>query len=983
MTGSLLFLFLAVPLVAQEYSHRVWRTEDGLPQNRIQAISQTKDGYLWIGTSEGLARFDGVRFVVFDQSNTAAFTDNSILSLQPAPDGSLWIGAEGGGLLHYVNGVFRSFGPSDGLTNSFVRAICLSRAGTLWVGTDRGFFQFTAKGFVRFDNTPDIPLASVVSIAEDRSGKIWVASSSGLLSVDHGSLVRATCRERVAASPAIVVSLLREKLIQDGCEVPGIALPDVAISSLHKDSSGKLWIGTAGHGLIRLAGGVSTTYTAPLTLPDNTVFVVFEDRQHNIWAGAQDGLLRLSRTAVTTISARDGLTDDNVSTTYEDSRGMLWIATFTGQVYRFNGGAPERFYLPPPDSSFRIRTIFEDSAGAYWFGTSGDGLVRWFRGKTVSYTRNEGLRSNSIRQVYEGTHGIIWIATASGLSRWDGRALTTYYLEQGLSYPSVRCLASDSNGDILAGTDAGLNRIHNGRIVPDQHFAQLKQEKIWSIHVAGDSLWLGTRGSGLLRYKDGKITRFTTRNGLVSNSVYQIVDDRRGNFWMSSPVGVFSVSREELDGVTSGTLPGIHAVAYGTSDGMETSQMYGGMQPAGCIRSSGELWFPSVRGAVRIDPAHLPERRPVPVVIERVLAGETTVPLSQTIVIPPGRGKLEIDFTAPDLIGPQRVDFTYKLEGFDESWTSASKLRAAYYSNLPPGRYRFRVIATNAGTPGASSEASLSIDWRPAFHQTGWFYALWTAILAGAAWVGFWFYARQTKTRFALLLAERTRVAREMHDTVIQSCVGISTLMDAAARTRRGDPEEAGRLLDHARAQVKATLEEARQAVWDLRHYEDGVSAVDRLIDLAQKLGVENEFHAETAVTGKRQFVDSATDRALLLAGREALRNAVRHGHPSRIGVTARYEADTLSVEIDDNGVGFDSQAALEEEGHFGILGMRERIEQTGGSFTLRSNPGNGATIRLTVPLDAKSDSANALNARATSPQFHDSARQSPPESGR
>jgi ligand-binding sensor domain-containing protein len=450
-----------------------------------------------------------------------------------------------------------------------------------------------------------------------------------------------------------------------------------------------------------LAGGVSTTYTAPVTLPDNTVFVVFEDQQHNIWAGAQDGLLCLSRTAVTTITARDGLADDNVSTIYEDNGETLWIATFTGQVYRFNGGVPERFYLPPPESSFRIRTVFEDSAGAYWFGTSGDGLVRWFRGKTVSFTRSEGLRSNSIRQVYEGMRGTIWIATASGRSRWDGRALTTYYLEQGLSYPSVRCLAADSNGDILAGTDAGLNRIHNGRIVPDQHFAHLKQEKIWSIHVAGDSLWLGTRGGGLLRYKDGRITRFTTRNGLVSNSVYQIVDDRRGNFWMSSPVGVFSVSREELDGVTNGTLPGIHAVAYGTSDGMENSQMYGGMQPAGCIRSSGELWFPSVRGAVRINPTHLPERRPVPVVIERVLAGETTVPLSQTIVIPPGRGKLEIDFTAPDLIGPQRVYFRYKLEGFDESWTSVSKVRAAYYSNLPPGRYRFRVIATNAGAPGS------------------------------------------------------------------------------------------------------------------------------------------------------------------------------------------------------------------------------------------------------------------------------------------
>jgi ligand-binding sensor domain-containing protein/signal transduction histidine kinase len=957
-----LLLTLAAHLPAEEYSHRVWRTEDGLPQNRIQAINQTKDGYLWIGTSEGLARFDGVRFAIFDHSNTDAFTDNSVLSLQPVPDGSLWIGTEGGGLLRYANGVFRSFGPAQGLTNSFVRAIYLSRAGALWVGTDRGFFQYSANGFVRLDNTADIPLASVVSIAEDHTGQIWVASSSGLLSVHQGRLGRASCAEHLAVTPAVVVSLLREHLLQDGCEVPRVALPDVAISSLHQDSQGKLWIGTAGHGLVRSAGGNSVTYTAPSTLPDNTILAIFEDQQHNIWAGAQDGLLRLSRTVVTTLTARDGLMDDNISTTYEDRKGTLWIATFTGQLYRLNGAVPERFYLPPPKTNSRIRTVFEDSRGAYWFGTSGDGLIRWFRGRAFSFTRKQGLRSNSVRQIYEAPDGAIWVATASGLSQWDGHAIKTYYLEQGLSYPSVRCLASDSNGDILAGTDAGLNRIHNGQIVPDPLFLPLKQEKIWSIHVEPDSLWLGTRGGGLLRCKEGKITRFTTNNGLISNSIYQIVDDKRGNLWMSSPVGVFSVARDGLDRTANGSVPAIHAVAYGTSDGLETSQMYGGMQPAGCLRASGDLWFPSVRGAVQIDPAHLPERRPVAVLIERVLAGDSMVPVSPSIVIPPGRGKLEIDFTAPDLIGPQRVGFNYKLEGFDESWNSVSKVRSAYYSNLPPGRYRFRVAATNAGAPGASSEASLAIEWKPAFRQTGWFYALWVAVLICAVWAGLWLYARQTKTRFALLLAERTRVAREMHDTVIQSCVGVSTLMDAAARTRRVDPEEAGRLLDEARAQVKSTLEEARQAVWDLRHYEDGISAVDRLVDLAKKLGTESGLSIETAVAGKRQFVDSATDRALLLAGREALRNAVRHGHPSHIGLTAQYETTLLSVVIKDNGSGFDPEIALMEEGHFGLLGMRERIEQVGGEFAIHSRPHEGATIWMTVPLNAPTDSANALN---------------------
>jgi ligand-binding sensor domain-containing protein/signal transduction histidine kinase len=949
----LIFALLGAGADAAEYSHRVWRTEDGLPQNRVQAIAQTPDGYLWVGTSEGLARFDGSRFAIFDRSNTPAISDDSILSLEAVQDGTLWIGTEGGGLLHYSKGRFVAFGQKDGITNGFIRALHRDSGGTLWVGTDRGLFRSgSGSKYERVDGTPEVPLASVVSIAEDAAGRTWASTGAGLLVFDTGRLRRAPCNGRRPGNGALTISSLREGLLSDGCGVPSLSLPSLPINALHKDSTGNLWIGTIGKGLVSidLKTGQTTDYHSPAVLPDNTVFLLFEDRQHNIWAAAQDGLVRLSRAVVTTLGAQDGLADDNVSTTYEDGTGVLWMVTFSGQIYRLEGDRPERFYLPEPVRGLRFRNVFRDSRGDYWFGTAGAGAVRLSHGLATHYTKSDGLRSDSIRQIFEDSKGQMWFATGSGLSRWSDGNFRNYYLEDGLSYPSVRCLGELSGGDLLAGTDAGLNRIHEGRIVSDPAFASLKQEKIWSLYVDGKNVWVGTRGGGLVLIRDGKTTRFTTRDGLVSNSIYMIVDDRAGQLWISSPVGVFSLRKAELDAAAFGNRSLIHAIAYGTSDGMATGQMYGGMQPAGTRRASGALWFPSVRGAVRLDPLHLPAHSSGPVVIESVSASDTPLPLSDEVTIPPGRGTIQIDFTACNLIAPQQVSFRYKLEGFDDSWTTAVRPRSAYYSNLPPGHYTFRVVAEDTGGIQSSSEASLLLFRKPAFHQTAWFYLIMLALLLMTLWAGLWLYTRQTRARFALLLNERTRLAREMHDTVIQGCVGVATLLEAVPRFQRNNLAEAEQLLSHARDQIRETIEEARQAVWNLRHSAAGRSPIVDLFELAQKLGKENGVVVETSIDGARVPLDPAIERTVLLVGREALRNAISHGAPGRILIHILFEDPCLHMEVRDDGRGFET-GAQEPAGHFGIIGMRERVEQLGGSFSLESEPGSGAAITVSLPL--------------------------------
>jgi len=932
----------------------VWGTEDGLPQNRVQAIAQTPDGYLWIGTSEGLARFDGSRFITFDRSNTPAITDNSIFSLEAVKDGSLWIGTEGGGLVHYSRRAFRSYGAAEGLTNGFVRATHLDRSGGLWVGTDHGFFRFENEHFVRVDNTPQVPFASITGIAEDPSGKIWASSAQGLLEVNDGKLQRALCFE--TKNPGLaVVSMIRERLIPDGCHSANSVLRPAPRSAFLKDAAGNVWVATLGEGLIMIDGrtGARTSYSSPSALPDNTVLTLFEDRQHNIWAGAQDGLVRFSRAVVTTLASADGLADDNVTTTFEDRSGVMWIVTFSGQIYRMEAGAPRRYYLPASVRDLRYRSVFLDSRGDYWFATSGTGLVRLSNGKATRYTREDGLRSDSIRQIYEDSGGTMWFATSSGLSSWSRGAFTSYYLDEGLSYPSVRCLA-EVDGDIIAGTDAGLNRIHNGRIVDDPSFASVKEEKVWSIYVDGRSIWVGTRGGGLVLIRGGKSTRFTTQEGLLSNSIYQIVDDRDGRLWLSSPVGVSSIARAELDSVAAGKTRLVRSVNYGTAEGMATSQMSGGLQSAGCRRSSGELWFPSVRGAVRLAPARLPAHRSDPVMIESVSTSVAPLPISGEVAIPAGRDRLQIDFTACNLVAPQQVRFRYKLESFDDSWIPASRQRSAFYSNLPPGRYLFRVIAEDADAGGAPSEASIVIYKKPGFFQTAWFYSLFIMFLACAAWLALWIYTRQTKSRFALLLSERTRLAREMHDTVIQGCVGVSALLEAAARFQRTNLSEAADLLTQARSQIKETLEEARRAVWNLRHSDGARSPLFDLFDLARNLGREHGASVETEIEGKRVSLDAATDRALLLVGREALRNAVQHARPAHISVRIVFESASVRMEIEDDGIGFDSSRSdLEEKNHFGIVGMRERVEQVGGAFELSSNPGSGTLVVAEVPLSS------------------------------
>lgn len=931
----------------REFSARVWRTQNGLPENRVQAISGTPDGYLWIGTPGGLARFDGARFVVYNRANTPAFVDDSVSVLYTSSDGVLWAGTDGGGLLRLKNREFRSYGQRDGLTDGFIRAIRQDSHGTLWVGTARGLFHLEGQRFIRVVEPSELPVSIFWAIAPRNSG-LWAQSTLGWYRIEGNKLVGQPVPKLAGASGV------------PDCTAPKPPLPSQPVSSetvappTFRDHAGDLWIGGIGDGLTRLHGCAVTRWRAPDILPGKRVTSIFEDPQHSLWIGTEDGLLRLSRSTVTTLNEDDGFSDSYISNVYADQAHTVWVTTLTGQVYRLVDGKAVRYPLPREMNDQRILTIFRDSHETLWLGTSDRGFIGLSNGHVAQYSRKDGLRSQAINNFFEDSARRLWIATSGGLVLWDGRTFRNYTRQDGLAYGHVRVIAEDSGGDLLIGTDGGLNRVHNDKIAADPLFAQLGREKITSIYVdSAQSIWLGTRGDGLIRIGGGKISRLTTAAGLISKSIYQLVGDGRGRLWMSSPAGIFSAAMEDLNAVAEGRTPTLAVSVYGIADGLETTQMSGGIQPAGALLPDGRLAFASVKGLVLVDPNRTRLEKSSPVHIESVLVDDRQVPLRGDVTVDAGHRELQIDFTAPSLLAPERLSFRYRLRNFSDTWSLATNPRSAQYANLPPGRYVFEVEARDGAIPGKVSRAEVTLIWKAHFYRTWWFFSLVTLALCTAFWLAFRYYEHQQNLRYAVRLSERTRIAREMHDTVIQGCVGASTLLEAAAGFAGSEAEPVTEFLDRARIQLRLTLDEARLALTDLRHdsFADGLGGA--LEDLACGVTRETNVPVEVKIEGPTSPLPAALNRNMLLVAKEAIRNSVAHSGATRIEVSLSYSPTRLDLEIRDDGCGFPAgQPDFCPTDHFGITGMRERVEQLGGSFSLRSASGEGTSIHVNLPTN-------------------------------
>jgi ligand-binding sensor domain-containing protein/signal transduction histidine kinase len=942
------------------FTRKLWQTHDGLPEQTVQAFAQTADRYLWIGTTGGLLRFDGARFSVFDHENTPELNENSVFALMASRDGSLWVGTEGGGLLRYQAGKFRAYGLREGLSDSFVRALLEDRHGTIWVGTDNGLLRFAGDRLERVDNVDGVPAIAVHAIAEDHSGGLWVGGSR-LLRLDPGGIHEYHLEGGISQNRVKSILETRDHTVWVGTVSglhrlrPGAAQFERVesikgtVRVLRQTSDGVLWIGMIGQGIRSVTGDKFTAMTAPESLPSNTVLNIFEDDEQNLWIGTQAGVLRLTKTPVRIVPLPNSA-DSDFGTIYRDRDGTLWVVST--DVFRLRDGIAEPYAFPGL-GHIPVRNVYRDRGGAFWIGTDGEGVVR-IEGKQITrLTMKEGLVNNFVRALLQSRDGSMWIATDEGVSNLTPHGFTNYQMRDGLSYFSTRALLEDRNGDIWVGTDRGLNHLHAGKFVQDGVTDALRQEKVWAIQEDNSGgLWFGTRNDGLYRWKQNKLTHYTTGQGLASNSIYQILEDQKGSFWMSGPNGISLLDRHELDQVAENPAQHLSLTLYGISNEVETTQIYGGRQSSGCLDAQGDAWFPSNKGPIHILRNATSPTPLLPIVINEVLVDGLSVNTNGALVIPPGSNRLEVSY-APILLHSQDgVRFRYQLEGFDKGWTEASSRRVASYTNLPAGKYTFRVAAFEVNNPLGVSESSLSIVQKPHFYQTVWFVACCVGLVLAVIVAIYRFRLWQIKMRFEAVLDERTRLAREMHDTVIQGCASVSALLEAISSLNRPDDRLTQDLLEHARTQVRSTTDEARQTVWNLRQQKPSEDMLGAALQrMAEQISRESGVPIIFELTGKQFVLNQVATHELMMIAREAVYNAVLHGKPAKIELKACFSKTNLTLEIQDNGAGFDTTMILPAQTrHYGLVGMKERVQAVGGRFHLESTLGKGTHLRIQIP---------------------------------
>jgi ligand-binding sensor domain-containing protein/anti-sigma regulatory factor (Ser/Thr protein kinase) len=973
------------------YSRHVWQSTDGLPEDLAQALAETPDGHLWIGTSGGLVRFDGFRFTVFDHQTSDAFRDDSIYTLLTAKDGTLWAGSEGGGLIHLANGRFRHFGSAQGLTNGFVRVVFEDSRRRLWVGTDAGLFLMQNESLRRIDGRANRPAIGVHSICEDQQGRILVGGSgllvlaqdlsahdyytSGESRADNSiRTIRQTPDGALWIGTIAGLRRLPSGLRGDPFLAPKL-ITETNVSFLLVGRGGEVWIGSYGRGVCRYRNGRIERFGAPSVLPHDNVLALFEDREDNVWVGTQGGLLRLSPSPATTITTAEGA-PLSINTIYEDEDGTLYVTGLDGGLFRAGTDALRPVDLPFSTRGLRIRNVFRESKGALWVGTDGQGAYRIEGTRVSRYTIREGLVNEFIRAFCEDPDGSIWIGTDGGVSHWRGGRFENYTAGTRLNYDSIRMLVHDRRGQLWVATENGISRFERGAFVLDAAFERLRREKVWALYPdASGALWIGTQGAGLFLYEAGRLNQYTTRHGLPSDKVHFITEDRNGNVWVSGPAGIASFASADLRALPNDGSRQLAVRLYTTAEGLRTNQMNGGVQPAGALRANGELWFPSTKGAVRILP-EVPERgSPPPVQIEQLLVDDRPTSVAPQLTLPPGDGKLELHYTAIRLRSPERIRFKYWMEGFDHGWTAAGQRRVAYYTNLPPGHYRFHVVAYELDAPHNASEQVLAFELRPHFYRQAWFLGLCGLAAAATAWAWYRVHLRNIRRRFGAVLSERTRLAREMHDTLIQGCVGVATLLEAASQAKDVSPKLNADLVDRARSEVRGTIDEARLAIWNLRHApEQGQTLVQTLGRLTERATAESGIPVRIRQAGTAVPLSTEVERSLTLVAREAIQNAVRHARPTQVEVRVHFDERGAELEVSDDGCGFDTKTRLADDAHhYGLIGMRERIERHGGEFTVASERGRGTTVR--VSLGGRATPAEHPSALATASSSERGAR--------
>jgi ligand-binding sensor domain-containing protein/two-component sensor histidine kinase len=900
----------------------------------------------------------------------------------------LWIGTNDAGLIRLDNGVATTYAPEQGLAGANVQCLVADRNGALWACTSNGVARLAAGKLTVYRTSPGLAMTPGLAISNVRAGcsapdgTLWFGGEGAELSSWNGT------------------EFVGHKL----ASMPSYG----AVRALSCSEDGALWIGTT-NGLIRYQAGQERLFTVQDGLADNWIYCLLQTRENALWIGTKNGFSRLRNNRIESFRPEDGLSQSTVYSIYEDREGSLWVGTKHG-LNQFLEGRATPYTVSEGLPTNNTGPILQDRSGTIWIGTLGAGLCRLDDGHCRSLTTKDGLAGNFIRSLTEDNAGDVWVGTDTGLSRLkDGRVDRTYTTADGLPANLVRFLSRDHGGGLWIGTSAGLTLFRDGKFIQPRGVQEASRPSILGggedaeghflatteagvslyqngeFHVftpPGDSplrevdtvytdpdglVWMGTFGSGLRLLKAGKAFSFFMRDGLFDNEIYGIVPDGQNRLWMASSKGIFSVNRSDLQKFANGEIQKVVSTPYSALDGLRTIECKPGVQPAVWKMKDGRLWFSTIRGLLVIDPARLQRNSPVPpVVIEGVSVngqdqspglvsggpigsgqiGSGQVSMDQIGKLPPGRKDLEFRYTALSFLQPTNLTFRYILDGYDTAWTDAGNRRVAYYTNLPPGQFRFRVTACNSDGACNQSGGLVAFSLARHYYQRVWFFPLCAVLLAAGIWLGWRQRVRGLRKQFDVVLAERSRIARELHDTLIQGFSGITMGMQAVSLGL--PPCEEQRQLKELIHDAANSLKESRESVARLRGPREADSELsDAIAQVAGQITKSRDVRLKLKVEPSPADLGAEVEYNLLRIVQEAVTNAANHSGASTIEVGFHCTPERIGLSIEDDGHGFLHEQDFTQLGHYGLAGMRERAEEIGAEFSLATGPGKGTAIRL------------------------------------
>jgi signal transduction histidine kinase/ligand-binding sensor domain-containing protein len=969
-------------LDVSQYAHTIWKTRDGFANGVISSIAQTPDGYLWLGTELGIFRFDGLRAIPWQPEGDQHLPPGSIFSLLVTRSGVLWIGTRGG-LASWTGTKFTRYPELDG---SIVYALLEDREGTVWVGAGGtpGSGKICAVRTRRLDCVGGEGQLgpAVVALYQDARGVLWAGVKDGLWRWSPGP-------PRFYALPGELDGIQALAEDEDGALligwkgrisrfIEGKTQPyslgsfrrEFRAHRLLRDNHGSLWIGTSDSALVHLHNGRTDLFSSIDGLSSDSIDAIFEDREGNVWISTTEGLDRFRDYAVARITSKQGLLSNIVGSVLVDKDGSIWLATYGG-LNRWEDG---KVTVPEAASAmqngkvngFVPNLLFQDDDKRLWLSTPRE-LGYLESGRFISI---KGVPAGNVLSIVQDTSSNVWVLNEfGGLLQVSPKNTVKQIQWSSLGHKDhASVLAADPNhGGLWVGFFLGGIAYFSGAQIHSSYTATdgLAPGRVSDFQFDDDgTLWISTE-NGLSRLKNGRITTLTSKDGLPCNAINWTIEDDDNFFWLYTTCGLVRVTRTELNEWAAavdkqrGKIPSIKVTTFDSSDGVRSASPTH-YHPQVAKTTDGKIWFLPWDGVSVIDPHHLPFNKiPPPVYIEKITADDKAVEISNSMHLPTAVRHLDIDYTALSLAVPEKVRFRVKLEGEDSDWRELVNVRHVEYTNLPPKHYKFRVLACNNSGVWNEEGAALDFVIPPAWYQTNWFRGACIAAFLMMIWGAHEFRVRQLAAQFNMRLeervAERTRIARDLHDTLLQSFQGL--LLQFKAISYRLQPGEIKSALDSAIGDASQAITEGRDTVQGLRAstiQKNDLAVAIRAIgeELATAEASQSPPTIHVFVEGTPRNLHPILRDEVYRTAAEALRNAFHHAEAHQIEVELRYDSKDFKVRVRDDGKGIAPEILSSDgrKGHFGLHGMRERAKVAGGELAIWSEVDSGTEIELTIP---------------------------------